>query len=240
MRRDSWLLGTFIIILIGLIVGVPQAGWVIKGFFSEGFASTGGTAGNELRIENDALRAEIAKLQNVARQLPHTPASYSPAIVYAHYPFGFKNEILIDRGMGYGSSIGKPVVILSSSEDSSLPAFLIGKVQKVFSNSSLVVTIFDKGWQSAVRIGSEGTEALLVGGPDPKLTLIPKTASIKSGDVIYSSAKQFPYGLVVGEVRDVRMAEDQLFQEASLAVSYRMESLHTVFLINNHDAPLKP
>jgi cell shape-determining protein MreC len=111
---------------------------------------------------------------------------------------------------------------------------LLGKTTRVFDTTSLVQTVFDDGWQSAVRVGRQGTDALLKGGSNPRLTLIGKTARIATGDIVYSASERFPYGLSIASVKDVKLSADRLFQEAELQFDYDLNDIRAVSVFNNN------
>jgi len=177
-----------------------------------------------LRIENASLKAEIAKLQVVRDQLPQWSPEYVRAVVSSRYPFNFKNELLINVGKNQ-SIFGGEAVIFGK--------ILIGQIQEVFENTSIVKTIFDNRWQSAVQVGPKGVQALLRGGGDPKLTLIDRKAEVRAGDIVYNVAPGLPYGAPIAEVRSVELSLDNLFQEASLKLQYDLGDIRSVLAIKN-------
>jgi Cell shape-determining protein len=95
---------------------------------------------------------------------------------------------------------------------------------------SSVQTIFDPGISLPVKIGAKETNALLVGGRVPRLTLIEKEEIILPGDEVYASASDFPYGLYVGEILELFPESGSAFQEASLKIPYDGGSLDRVFV----------
>ena len=96
------------------------------------------------------------------------------------------------------------------------------------------MTVFDTGWQSAVRVGPRGVDALFKGGNEPILALVEKNAGLLEGDIIYTAAPGFPYGLPLGEVREPRLAADQLFKEAKVSFPYETGKLRTVLVLQSN------
>ena len=141
---------------------------------------------------------------------------------------------MINVGENRAVGPGQPVVFLGESVFS-LRGLLLGKIDRVFSDSSLVRTIFDKEWQSSVRIGKKGYLALLQGGGEPVIRLIPKDAKISVGDVVYSVQPEFPNSLPVGEVLEIGLSSDQVFQEAKLSFPYDFSSIKAVAVLTNND-----
>ncbi len=108
---------------------------------------------------------------------------------------------------------------------------LVGQVTEVFENSSVIQTIFDPSWQSPVRIGDEETNGLFQGGNEPKVVLIEKDKPIKTGDIVYSVSQEFPYGLKIGEVIEIRQTAAGVFKEATLKMPFNVNELREVNII---------
>lgn len=178
-----------------------------------------------LLAENQALQAEVAALQETKNVLEEISGARDviPAAVYSRYPLNFKSQILINVGEGVGILVGQAAILPEN--------ILIGRVREVFPDSASVQTVFDPGFQAAVRVGDKGIEALLIGGGEPKVTLIPKDAEVRMGDVVYVADSGFPYGLAVGEVEGISLKEEELLGEATLRFAYDLNRLHAVLLI---------
>lgn len=142
--------------------------------------------------------------------------------VYSQYPLNLKNQFSIAAGSLDGIAVGD--IALSNG-------YLVGVVEKVFERSALVQTVFDKRFQSPVRIGAAGADALLRGGNDPELTLIPTNAAVEEGDEVYAAADGMPYGTVIGSLRGLHDSGDKVFREASLSVPYNAGSLEELTII---------
>lgn len=222
MRKEFWFLGVLILVLLGLVIWQPQFGWFFGQFFL-GAPSSDPAELKALRDENAALKVELAKLEDVKRELPDRKPEYLRALVYSSYPFNLRNKILVDAGRRDGILGGEGVMFGNS---------LIGKIEEVFEGTALVKTVFDPSWQSAVRIKGE-IDALLVGGTNPRLTIIRKDAEISAGDPVSSAAPDFPYGLPVGTVKTIQPSEDKLFKETDLSFSYELADVRTVFIVKN-------
>ena len=218
MRRERIFLSILIFILVLLFlthpIGVSLLGRTL--FTKSGAADD---SVNALQAENESLKAELARLEAVQAELPAPSKGLRRAEVYSRYPFGLKSELLIGTGERDGILLDQAVVSSGA---------LIGKITNVFKETSLVQTIFDERWQSAVRVGHSGADALLVGGAQPKLTLIIKNASVKIGDVIYNAAPPFPIGLAIGEVKALSLSRDGLFNEAAVGVPYDVSRLRVI------------
>ena len=142
--------------------------------------------------------------------------------VYSQYPLNLKNQLSIAAGYLDGISDGD--ISLSNG-------YLVGIVEKVFERSALVQTLFDKRFQAPVRIGASGADALLRGGNDPELTLIPAHTAISEGDEVYAAAAGMPYGAAIGSLRGLHDSGDKVFREASLSVPYNIGSMEELTII---------
>ncbi len=190
---------------------------------------------NILSQKNKELEAEILKLQIKS---PERKTDYQQAKVYSSYPFSNKSEIVIDIGSLSGIKEGMAVTADGKN--------LIGKVKKVYKNISVVQTIFNPDFKIPVRIGIGEIDALYSGGLNPMLSLIasprldisePRSAiaspgfninDIQIGEYVVSASKDFPYGLVLGKIRDI-IAKDR-FKEATLEPIYEIKDLRNVYV----------
>lgn len=215
----KWFLVTLITLLILLAVFEPSYGWRVREFLSPRNRVPADNA--SLAAENEALKAQLATLQTVASELPQAPTNYIKAMVYSRYPLNFRNEILLDAGSNEGVSTGKAVVF---------QGILIGTVETVWSDQSLVRTIFDSNTKLPVRIGPKAYDGLLNGGSYPEVGSIGKSADLHVGDVIGAAAPGIPYGLPIGEIAATSTSPDHLFEEASLNFAYDINTVQTVLI----------
>ena len=216
--NSKWVSGALIVILAILIFFIPSYGWKLRAWLSPGIGVSAGDNGvtgpaasqandQSLSAMNDALEAQLARLQVVASQLPTSSSAEIRAEVYSRYPMNFRNELLVDAGTNSGVTSGTAVVF---------QGMLIGRVDKVFPDEALVQTIFDNGLRMPVRIGSGGANGLLQGGSYPMIGSIASNAMVADGDVAYSVAPGIPYGLPIAKVLATSTSPDSLFQQAAL------------------------
>ncbi len=224
MRRKENLLILFLLAVLFLIFFSPSLGWKFRAFLAPG-ASPNGDYKNTV-LENDSLKTELAKLRSLKPAAPRQE-NLLPASVYSNYPFNFKNELLVNIGGENGVKIGQPVFIYSASSGYKI---LVGKVEEVLRNNSLVETIFDSRFQMSARVGESGVNSLLKGGNTPFLSLMPKDSKVAEGDAVYSASRDFPFGLTIGKVKNLRLSSDGFFMEADLDTTYNVNDLITVFI----------
>lgn len=224
MKRERSLLG-ILTLLLAVLIFFPQP-WILE--FKKFLGSGGEEDVNSLIQENTALKSELAKLEEIKRQLPEWSPEYLVASVYSRYPFNLKNEFLINIGVNHGLKGGEAVIF---------EKMLIGQVDKVFENSALVRTVFDERWKQAVRIGRGGIDALLEGGNIPRATLIVKDAKVSQGDIVYNASPEFPYSLPIAEVKEMAVSKDQVFKEADLEFGHDISQIRVVSVLKNYVPP---
>ncbi len=228
-KRGSFIFVVLILVLLILIIFAPNLGREIRGFLES--ATPSDASLESLVLENQILKTELEILKSYKESWPKSE-NYLQAAVYSRYPFNLKDEILINVGREQGVREGAAIVLGYdlSKESDRLSEILVGRVKKVLKNSSLVTTIFDPSWRMEVRIGKTGIESLLQGGTNPTLTLIQQGAEIFSGDSVYNSDSRYNFGLTLGEVKNVRLASDQLWQEADLNPVYDLNKIKFVWV----------
>jgi len=140
--------------------------------------------------------------------------------VYSAYPFGNRGEIAIAAGEVNGIKVGDVVTYGDN--------ILIGKIVKVFESSSIVATVFNPSWKSSVRIGEHEIDALLQGGNELTVTLIPIDAEIHDGELVTTASQDLPYGLGAGTIKNIRVAPGGAFKEATLEPNFQLKQLKDV------------
>jgi cell shape-determining protein MreC len=220
-KRHAWILILCILVLAILVFFEPSYGWRLRAFFAP--RNIISSDDPTLPAQNEVLQAQVAQLQVVSSQIPRdtNPANEIRAMVYSQYPFGFKNQLLVNAGADAGVATGSAVIF---------QGVFIGTVQAVFANSSAVQTVFDPNFKIPVRIGNAGIDALFVGGTDPRATSIAKNANIAVQDIVYSAAPGMPYGLPIAIIAATSTSADNLFQQASLNFAYDINNIQTVVI----------
>lgn len=145
------------------------------------------------------------------------------ARIYSTYPFNHRQIIAINAGINDGVQAGMPV-----TADGNV---LLGQVTEVFDSFSSVRTILDQNWKISVRLGSGAADALLIGGQEPRLTLIEQRAAVAENDWVYSAGRDFPYGLKIGTVAKIYETAVSTFKEAALQLPYQINNIRTVYVL---------
>lgn len=142
--------------------------------------------------------------------------------VFSTYPFNHKNLAAVAAGSKDGVKLNMNALVSGER--------LFGKIVEVSGNQSIIRTIFDPNWSLPVRIGNQETDALLVGGQEPRLTTIEKNRIVSIGDRIYSASKDFGYGLFIGTVGDIDDLPGVAFREADVTLDYEFNNLRELWL----------
>lgn len=221
-KKHVWVLVLCVLALAVLIIFKPAYGWRLRALLAPNNIVSSDNP--TLPAQNQALAAQLAELQTIAAQLPQQPENEIRAMVYSQYPFGFKNQLLVNAGTDQGVATGSAVTF---------QGIFIGTVSRVFDDSAVIQTVFDPSFKMPVRIGAQGTDALLVGGSYPEAGSIAKNAPIAVNDIVYTAAPGLPYALPIASVAATSTSPDNLFEQASLQFAYDINSIQTVFI----DAP---
>lgn len=188
---------------------IPVWGWI------------NGRASQEqkLILENESLKAQIKELGIGNNELGDL---YLVTKIYSTYPFNDKHIFTIAAGANQELAESMPALAAKN--------IFLGKITKVFNNYSEVKSIFSPDWQMPVKIGEKGIDGLLIGGPNPKVTMIVNDKEISIGEDVYSTGKDFPYGLKIGKVRSVQVGASSFFKEALIDLPYDFNNLQEIWI----------
>lgn len=220
MRKRYFIIA--LIIIFALLILGGRAVFPLKLRMSSGFGSFWGSFSPcvDLRVRLAELEQENADLK--ARFLLESIDPQDSIRVYSSYPFNNRSEIAIAAGSNEGVAEGSIITYGAN--------ILVGKVKTVTPAVSIVTTIFDPSFETAVRVGEEGIDALLRGGNELTLDLIAPTAVLTEGSAVYTASSEFPYGLSLGEVQSVEKREDGMYKKVSVEPAFEVKALRNVLL----------
>ena len=219
------IIGIGLLAIIILAAFFPHAAWQLQRWFA-GSGQNGASGVQSALTENQALKAELARLTPLAELLPEERRNGRRlAEVFSRYPFSVRNALIINAGEIDSVRSGEPVFLVDESGSSSV---LVGIVREVRRDTATVQPLFDPGFKAAVRVGTNGADALLTGGPEPKLSLIAKDAAVQPGDVVVIASPEFPLGVSLATVGILEPAEDQTFKDATLVFGYDIGGIRVV------------
>ncbi|AKM78341.1 MAG: Cell shape-determining protein MreC [Candidatus Wolfebacteria bacterium GW2011_GWC2_46_275] len=226
MKRIVLISFTAIILIVTFFSGIfiPKRAFVVSVNFAKQYLRTDFYQENVLlKLQNENLKAQLQRVQDVPDGgviFDEHRSDRIAANVFSTYPFNMKDTISVDRG----SSDGVANAMVATVADS----ILLGQVTGVREHSSVVRTIFDSHWQLPVRIGPDNINGLFEGGNDPKVVLVEK--QIKVGDGVFSAAKEFPMGIKIGEIKEIKEEAGGIFKEATIRTPYSIGEVRAIFL----------
>lgn len=186
--------------------------------------------------ENNILSSQIVNLQDqkkeneVLRQqlklAPRNKYNLEAALVIGQDTHGLGSWIMLDKGDSSGIKTGRPVIA---------SGVLVGKIDKVYANSSKVTLLTDSSSSINVSDLATGAKGILVGKYNLGLVMgmVEQTEALNPGDDVITSAlgKTLPEGLLIGKVQQVSNTPDKLFQQAIIIPKVKYSNLKMVFVI---------
>jgi len=189
--------------------------------------------------ENHFLQSEISSLKEQKREneilrnqlglIPREKFDLEAALVIGQDPQGLGNLIMIDKGEKAGIKTGMSVIVSQG--------ILVGRIEEVFSNSSWIILLSHA--ESVVNSYDleTGAKGIVKGeyGLGVILDLVSQKEVLNVGDSVLSSGLggNFPKGLFLGKIQEVRVSPDKLFQQAVINPGVKFQSLEVVFVIKN-------
>ncbi len=170
-------------------------------------------------LENQSLRAEISRL---TLGLKPSSEQLLKARIYSGHPFNDKSLIVLAKGASDGIGVGD--IVLAARN------IFLGQVVSVGDSWSEVRTVFDISKNIPVRIGINGVVALLIGGSAPIISMIDKSRAVANHDLVYLASRDLPYGLVVGEIGNIKEPSIGAFKQADVLLPYSLLSIEEVLV----------
>jgi len=138
-----------------------------------------------------------------------------------------QDSILIDQGSKDGVRVGLPVITQQKT--------LVGKISQVYENFSKVQLLSNKESSFDAKISEKEIYGIVKGKGNFKFyfDLIPKDQELKEGDFLVTSALGgvFPPGLLIGEIKEVKKSDVELFQKAEIKPAFDITELKFLFVI---------
>ncbi|MBX3051787.1 MAG: rod shape-determining protein MreC [Caldilineaceae bacterium] len=199
----------------------------------------------ELENINRSLLAENLRLQEIERenQRLRELLSFSetrPGIelrggqiiarVIGRDSNNFLNFVMVDLGSRQGIEVGMPVM---NNEG------LVGRVSEVTNTSSKILLITDPLSTVNAILQSSRLTGVVNGvvGDNPVMGFIPQGTLVGVGEVVLSSGMggNFPKGIPIGQVIEVRQRDFEVFQEAVVRPIVDFGRLEVVLIVTNFD-----
>lgn len=191
-------------------------------------------AAYELRLqENEQLRAEILRLENLLK-LPPLPAyRLEPARVARRDFSGWWQRLVIRKGARHGISVGAPVVFAGG---------VVGRVVEVYAYTAVVDLISSPTFRVAASAEGDNRPISYQGGindsfrsPRGIIEFVPVDISVSPQQprrlVTSGLGGVFPPGLTIGEITRLEPSTDGLFKTGEVRLDDRLGELTEVTVL---------
>ena len=206
-----------------------------------------------LKAENEALKAELAGIQDEARRadsisrendrlreiLDMKQAHEDYQLVDGYIISWSSNEwsstFTINRGANVGIEAGMCAVTANGE--------LVGLVSEVGSNYAVIKSVLDSSLEISATIASSGHNGMVQGGYSTglegllRMNYLPSAATIRNRDtVVTTGSTVYPRDLVIGHVVDAGFDDTGVAKFALLEPAADVRSLEQVFIITQYNA----
>ena len=203
-----------------------------------------------LEAENEALKASIAEMEDVARQADATARENTRlrniiGLTETHEDYDLVDGYII----GWSSTDWSNTFTINRGSDSGIAENMcaitdngevVGLVTQVGPNFSVIKTVLDSTLEISATIATSGYNGMVSGGyisgNETLLTMdyLPSSAIIRNKDqVVTSGSTVYPRGLILGHVVDAGFKETGVAKYAVLEPAAEISSLEQVFILTN-------
>ncbi len=207
----------------------------------------------ELKNENAALQEEIHRLKelrsnyeflkkenNEYRQLLNfkDEIEYNTEIaeIIGKDPTNLYSFLIINKGISNGIKIGMPVYTVVEGEK-----IVIGKIYETSYNYSKVITIFDSRSYIPIKESISDYSGIARGNAPSNFNLkvlyFSNDYDIEFGDKFITSGMGgiYPPGLIVGNVKNVKKGNFELYQEITLKPAIKLDNIDYLYVIKKEN-----
>ena len=204
-----------------------------------------------LQAENEALKADIAEMEDVARQadtvsrenqrlrdmlgFTETHDSYKmvDAYIIGWSSTDWSSTYTINRGSSSGIEINMCAITANGE--------VVGLVTEVGPNYAIVKTVLDSTLEISGTIASSGYNGMVSGGYIDgnetllKMSYLPSDSIIRNQDqVVTSGSTVYPRGLIIGYVVDAGFEDTGVAKFALLESAADIDSMEQIFVITEY------
>lgn len=196
-------------------------------------------AAYEIRLqENEHLRAELLRMENLLK-LPPMPAYRSEPARVARRDFsGWWQRLIIRKGRNHGLTVGAPVIYVGG---------IVGRVSEVYAYTAVVDLITSPTFRVAASAEGDTRPISYQGGLNRSFTTPRGTVEFVPTDIFADPNRPkrlvtsglggvFPPGLTIGEIIVLEPSTDGLFKSGEVRLDTRLGSLVEVTVL----VPLNP
>ena len=222
------------------------AGWA-EGIYNYSFHY------EELQAENERLRAELAQLQETARDAEaavkenerlrellglreqRRELTFESATITSRSTSNWASTMTLSKGSDQGVAAGDCVVDAAGN--------LVGIIDEAGTNWSTMITVVDATLEMGALLSRTESIAILEGDftlmaqGRLKLTYLPESTELLTGDLVLTSGLggNYPSDLVVGSIESIHTDASGMSRYAVIAPSADLDSLVQVFIIKEFD-----
>lgn len=208
---------------------------------------------DNLKAENESLRAQLAKAQEEARAgsdaeeenerlrkllnftEKHSDMKLESAKIVARTASNWSSTFTISKGENDGIAVGDPVITEYGA--------LTGTVTELGGGWATVSTIIDASTSIGSIASESGATGMIVGDYDlmqkgmTKLTYLPTDSQIFSGDTVLTSSVggSYPEGLVIGTISSVQTEAGGQVEYGLVKPYCDLNTLVQVFVVKSYD-----
>ena len=204
-----------------------------------------------LEAENEALKADIAEMEDVARQADsvsrentrlrallefketHEDYEMVDAYIIGWSSTDWSNTYTINRGSNSG--IEQNMCAITANGE------VVGLVTEVGLNYAVVKTVLDSTLEISGTISTSGYNGMVSGGYIDgnetllKMDYLPSDSIIRNQDqVVTSGSTVYPRGLIIGYVVDAGFEDTGVAKFALLETAADIDSLEQIFIITQY------
>ena len=201
-----------------------------------------------LEAENEALKASIAEMEDVARQADATARENTRlrniiGLTETHEDYKLVDGYII----GWSSTDWSNTFTINRGSDSGIAENMcaitdngevVGLVTQVGPNFSVIKTVLDSTLEISATISTSGYNGMVKGGYISgnetllRMDYLPSSAIIRNKDqVVTSGSTVYPRGLILGHVVDAGFKETGVAKYAVLQPAAEISSLEQVFIL---------
>ena len=204
-----------------------------------------------LEAENEALKADIAEMEDVARQADsisrenqrlralldfkesHESYKMVDAYIIGWHSTDWNSTYKINRGTNSG--IAENMCAITANGE------VVGLVTEVGPNYATVKTVLDSTLEISGTISTSGYNGMVSGGYIDgndtllKMNYLPSDSIIRNQDqVVTSGSTVYPRGLIIGNVVDAGFEDTGVAKFALLETAADIDSLEQIFIITEY------
>jgi rod shape-determining protein MreC len=242
LNKKSGILNNFKGFFYSISQSIQKPLWQAGDDFSDFFK--GISQGKKIKQENEKLKADYENLlfQNIAIDELKKENDYLRKALELGLNEEFKlvlaqviskdisqDSILINKGLKDGLSQGMTVITEQK--------VLLGKVAEVSDKFSRVILISNSESFFPVTIQAAQATGIIRGRGNGQLSLeeIPQDKEIKEDDIVLTTSLggNFPRGLLVGKIKNIKKSDTEPFQKAEVYSFLKIDDIKTVFAVTS-------